>query len=196
MTVRTVGVVLAGGASRRMGGSPKAAMTLGRETLLERAAARLGGQVDVLVVNSNDDLTLDGVPTVRDPFEDRRGPLAGVLAAVMWARENHPTALHVASVPVDVPHFPLDLVERLQDIIPNDGCAIARAGGHPQPVFGLWPVAMEEALRSFLLTSGTLKIMEFVDSQDAGVQDFDDVTQFENVNTPDDLDAARERLGD
>ena len=88
MTVRTVGVVLAGGASRRMGGSPKAAMTLGRQTLLERAAERLRPQVDVLIVNSNDDLTLDGLETVRDPFEERRGPLAGILAATVWAERN------------------------------------------------------------------------------------------------------------
>ena len=194
MSVRVVGVVLAGGASRRMGGSPKAAMTLGRETLLERAAGRLRGQVDALVVNSNDDLALDGAPTVRDPFEDRRGPLAGVLAAMMWAEENHPTALHVASAPVDVPHLPLDLVERLQGVIPNDGCAIARAGGHPQPVFGLWPVAMKEALRGFLLTSETLKIMDFVRGQQTGVHDFGEVGPFENVNTPNDLEAARSRL--
>lgn len=196
MTVRTVGVVLAGGASRRMGGSPKAAMTLGRQTLLERAAERLRGQVDALVINSNDDLSLDDAPTVPDPFEERRGPLAGILAAIMWAEEHHPTALHVASVPVDVPHFPLDLVERLADIAPEDGCAIARAGGDPQPVFGLWPVQMREALQSFLLTSETLKIMEFVDGQDAGVADFGDVGPFENVNTPDDLEAARARLAE
>ena len=196
MTVRTVGVVLAGGASRRMGGSPKAAMVLGRETLLERAAARLGPQVDALVVNANDDLALDGVPVVRDPFEERRGPLAGILAAIQWAEANHPTALHVASVPVDVPHFPLDLVEKLQGVIPNDGCAIAVAGGHPQPVFGLWPVAMREALRGFLLTSETLKIMEFVEGQDCTRHNFGDVGPFENVNTPGDLEAARAALGE
>ena len=195
MTIRTVGVVLAGGASRRMGGSPKAAMTLGRETLLERAAARLRPQVDAMVINSNDDLALEGVQTVRDPFEDRKGPLAGVLAAMMWAGANHPTALHVASVPVDVPHFPLDLVERLRGVAPEDGCAIAVAGGHPQPVFGLWPVEMEEALRSFLLTSETLKIMHFVREQQTGRYDFGDVGPFENVNTPDDLEAVRARLG-
>ena len=196
MTVRVVGVVLAGGASRRMGGSPKASMTLGRQTLLERAAERLRPQVDVLIVNSNDGLALDGVETVRDPFEERKGPLAGILAAMLWAEENAPTALHVASVPVDVPHFPHDLVERLHDIAPEDGCAIARAGGHPQPVFGLWPVQMREALQSFLLTSETLKIMEFVDSQDTGVAEFGDVRPFENVNTPEELEAARARLAE
>ena len=194
MSVRVIGVVLAGGASRRMGGSPKAAMVLGRETLLERAAARLRPQVDALVVNSNDGLALDGVETVRDPFADRRGPLAGVLAAMMWAEEHQPTALHVASAPVDVPDFPLDLVERLQGVIPNDGCAIARAGGHPQPVFGLWPVAMKGALQTFLLTSETLKIMDFVRGQETSQHDFGDAGPFENVNTPDDLAAARGRL--
>ena len=194
MTVRTLGVVLAGGASRRMGGSPKAAMTLGRQTLLERAAERLRPQVDRMIVNSNDDLMLDGFPTVRDPFAERMGPLAGILAAMQWAERHEPTALHVASVPVDVPQFPLDLVARLHGAVPHDGCAIAVAGGYPQPVFGLWPVAMGDALRSFLLTSKTMKIMEFVRTQDAGKVDFGGVEPFENVNTPDDLEAARARL--
>ena len=195
MSVRTLGVVLAGGASRRMGGSPKAAMTLGRETLLERAVGRLTPQVDAIVVNANDDLAFKGVPTVRDPFPDRLGPLAGILAATMHAREVHPSATHVASAPVDVPSFPLDLVERLRAAAAPDGCAIAWAGGHPQPVFGLWPVAMEDALRAFITAGETLKIMAFVRTQQMAPVDFGDVAPFENVNTPDELDAARARLG-
>ncbi|RMH49252.1 MAG: hypothetical protein D6688_00755, partial [Alphaproteobacteria bacterium] len=49
----TLGVILAGGLGRRMGGRDKAFLRLGEETLLARVMRRLSPQVDALVVNAN-----------------------------------------------------------------------------------------------------------------------------------------------
>ena len=83
-----VGVVLAGGASRRMGGEAKATIRLGGETMLTRAIGRLDPQVATLVINANDEFGSSDRPLARDPFDDRRGPLAGVLAGMDWAAEG------------------------------------------------------------------------------------------------------------
>ena len=193
---RLIGVVLAGGASRRMGGEPKALMNVGDETMLARAIARLTPQVGRVLVNAPDEPSyrVEDTVIVSDPFPDRKGPLAGVLAAMSWAEANDPEALGILSVAVDTPFFPADLAKRLMEGWEPAGIAIARTGGQPQPTFGLWPIEALERLRSFLLTSETLKIMDFVEDNGVSFVDFDDEAAFENINTPDQLDALRARL--
>ena len=51
----TVGLVLAGGLARRMGGGDKALIRIGNATILERALARLAPQCATLLLNANGD---------------------------------------------------------------------------------------------------------------------------------------------
>ena len=53
--MKVVGLLLAGGQSRRMGGGDKALHLLGGIPLLERVIERLRPQVDALVLNANGD---------------------------------------------------------------------------------------------------------------------------------------------
>ena len=83
-----LGVILAGGKSTRMGGSDKALLTLGGQTLLARAAARLGPQVSGMAVSANGDPARYadvGLPVLADSVPGFPGPLAGVLAGLDWA---------------------------------------------------------------------------------------------------------------
>jgi molybdopterin-guanine dinucleotide biosynthesis protein A len=83
-----VGVILAGGLSRRMGGGDKALLPLAGATMLERVLARLAPQVDSVVINANgnaDRFDAFGLPVVADPVPGFPGPLAGVLAGMRWA---------------------------------------------------------------------------------------------------------------
>ena len=50
-----IGVVLAGGLSRRMGGGDKGLLDIGGETMLGRVVGRLRPQVDRLILNANGD---------------------------------------------------------------------------------------------------------------------------------------------
>ena len=193
---RIVGVVLAGGASRRMGGRPKALMELEGATLLARSVVRLRPQVDAVLVNANDPDPIyreaaDGLAA--DAFEDRRGPLAGVLAAMEWARTNRPDALAVASVAVDTPDFPTDLVARLAEGRSATAIALATVDDRPQPTFGVWPVELADDLRRFLLESDTYKVLAFTARHETAMVAFSDVEAFANINTPDDLDERRGR---
>ena len=92
-----LGVILAGGQARRMGGGDKGLLTLGRGTILGRVIDRLEPQVAGLALNANGDATrfaAFGLPVLADSIEGFAGPLAGVLAGLDWAAANRaPTTL-------------------------------------------------------------------------------------------------------
>ena len=94
-----VGLLLAGGQSRRMGGGDKALRLLGGRSLLERVIERLRPQVAALVLNANGDPTrfeAFGLPVAADSISDFAGPLAGILAGLDWAAEHRPDCPVVA----------------------------------------------------------------------------------------------------
>ena len=192
MTV--TGVILAGGLARRMGGRDKAFLSLGGGTLLDRALARLGPQVDALAINSNGDPAAfadHDAPLVPDLDDSRAGPLAGVLAGLTHAEGAG--ASHVVTVAVDTPFFPSDLVERLRAAAQGGGVPLACAatGERTHPVFGLWPVALRADLAQ-ALADGERKVDRWTARHGCAVArwDADPFDPFFNVNTPDDLARA------
>src|SRR5439155_19955733 len=91
--VNIVGLLLAGGQSRRMGGGDKALRLIGGRTLLERVIERLRPQVETLVLNANGDparFAKFDLPVVPDSVPDFAGPLAGVLAGLDWTDVHRP----------------------------------------------------------------------------------------------------------
>ena len=199
--MRTVGVVLAGGQSRRMGGGDKALRLLGGVSLLERVVARLRPQVEALVLNANGDPSRFagfGLPVVADGVADFAGPLAGVLAGLDWAAAHHPGSDFVASVATDAPFFPTDLVARLQQGLDEAGAdlACAASGGRAHPVFGLWPVRLREELRRAVADDGVRKVDVWTGRYKLATVSFPDhpVDPFFNANRPEDLAAAEALL--
>ena len=100
---RILGVVLAGGLARRMGGGDKGLLPLGGTTVMGEAIARLAPQVDALAINANGDpARFGGVhPVIPDTEPDRPGPLAGVLAGMDWAAGEG--ASHIVTAAADTP---------------------------------------------------------------------------------------------
>src|SRR5437016_3994633 len=112
----TLGVVLAGGLARRMGGGDKARLRIGGRTILERVLVRLKPQCAALILNANGDPARfedTGLEIVPDSVPDFAGPLAGILAGLDWAATHAPAVADVVSVPGDCPFLPNDLVARL-----------------------------------------------------------------------------------
>lgn len=142
----TVGVVLAGGSSSRMG-RPKAALPFEGRTFLDRVATALGAATGrVLVVGDRDTGPWESIP---DTGERHRGPLAGLVSALAHTGEDilavavdHPlvdasTLRHLATLGTDAPVIPVD-----QDI-PQITCA-----WYPQST--LTPFAEELARGGFV----------------------------------------------
>jgi molybdenum cofactor guanylyltransferase len=203
---QTVGCVLAGGLSRRMGGGDKALKELGGKPMLAHVIERLRPQVSRMVLNANGDparFTQFGLPVTPDPIEGFAGPLAGVLAGLRWAEKHAPDARWVASAAADTPFFPKDLVQRLaQEADTSEPTiALAASGGHRHPVFGLWPVALADDLENFLRTVETRKVLAWV-SRHANVEvpfvqykhNGAELDPFFNANTPDDMQRAAEHF--
>lgn len=193
-----VGVLLAGGQSRRMGGGDKCLLELAGKPLLTHVIERLKPQTSTLVLNANGDLerfSEFNLPTVADPVEGFAGPLAGVLAGFTWAREHAPDARWIVTAATDTPFFPQELVLRLLDATKGQYPAIALASSNERmhPVFGLWPVALADDLRE-ALESGTRKVLDWTAKHTTVTAVFPEVhiggvtiDPFFNANRPDDM---------
>jgi molybdenum cofactor guanylyltransferase len=196
---RTLGLVLAGGLARRMGGGDKALLRIGDGTILERTLARFAPQCAHVIINANGAparFAFTGLTVVADDVEGFAGPLAGIVAGLDWAAKNTPEIAWVASVPGDCPFLPTDLVVRLHAAreAADTPLACARSGEWRHPVVGLWPVALRHDLRHALVDEDLRKIEIWTARHGIAIADWPDrpVDPFFNVNTPDDLaEAAR-----
>jgi molybdenum cofactor guanylyltransferase len=195
--VKVVGLLLAGGQSRRMGGGDKALRTLGGMTLLERVMERLQPQVDGLVLNANGDparFARFALPVVPDSIPGFAGPLAGVLAGLDWAASERPDCRYVVSVATDAPFLPADLVARLAEGLAAAGAdlACAASGGRAHPVFGLWPVRLRDDLRRAVVDEEVRKVDLWTARHRLVTVPFPDtpVDPFFNANRPEDFAAA------
>jgi molybdopterin-guanine dinucleotide biosynthesis protein A len=202
MTIETrpLGLVLAGGLARRMGGGDKARIAIGGASILDRVLARLEPQCSQVILNANDDparFADTALPVVPDSVPGFVGPLAGILAGLDWAAAHAPEVADVASVPGDCPFLPADLIARLDAGRRAQGrpLACARSGEWRHPVVALWPVALRDDLRHALTVDGLRKIEAWTARHGVAVVDWPltPVDPFFNVNTPADV-AEAERV--
>ncbi len=140
----TIGVILAGGRSTRMGFDKAFAHLHGR-ALIEHAIACLAPQVTRLVINSNRDharFARYGLPVFADAAPGVCGPLAGIYTALTrWPNDA------IVTVAVDLPFLPTDLVQRL--CARNRICRYASADGRHALAIG-WAPHSASALADYL----------------------------------------------
>jgi molybdenum cofactor guanylyltransferase len=197
-----VGVLLAGGLARRMGGGDKPMRQIGGRTILERVIARLKPQCDELILNANGDparFAAFGLPVVADSVENFPGPLAGILAALDWTAANRPGVSLVLSAAADCPFLPRDLVARLTEALVNENAqlAVAASGGQSHPVIGLWSVSLRDELRHALVQEDIRRIDRWTARYKLATVTWptQPLDPFFNANTMDDI-AAAERLAE
>ena len=195
--MKVVGLLLAGGQSRRMGGGDKTLRLLGGIPLIDRVIERLRPQVDALVLNANGDparFARLALPVAADSVPGFAGPLAGVLAGLDWAFSHRSDCPYVVSVATDAPFLPIDLVARLAQGLDEGSAdlACAASGGRPHPVFGLWPVRLRDDLRRALVDQAIRKVDLWTVRHRLATVPFADypVDPFFNANRPEDLETA------
>lgn len=186
-----LGVILAGGQARRMEGRDKALIEIAGKPLLAHVAGRFAPQVGTLVLSANGDperFDSFALPVVGDVLEGHMGPLVGILSAMEWASAHCPEVQWIASVAVDTPLLPRDLVARLSEGAEGCGAAIAASNGRVHPVCGLFNIALATDLRIYL-EGGGRKAGGWTDTVGARSIEFDTVRfdPFFNVNEPGDL---------
>jgi molybdopterin-guanine dinucleotide biosynthesis protein A len=197
----SVGILLAGGKSSRMGGGDKCLLPLAGRPILAHVIERLKPQVAELIINANGDparFSAFGLPVVEDRLGGYAGPLAGIHAGLEWVRTNRPGCRFAITAASDTPFLPADLVDRLCSAsgegAPN--LAVARSADGMHPVFGLWPVTLAPDLEVSLL-AGHRKVSEWVRLHQAREVMFPPleigsrtIDPFFNINRADDLAAA------
>jgi molybdopterin-guanine dinucleotide biosynthesis protein A len=198
----TAAVILAGGRGRRMGGALKALLPLGGAPLLTHLLRRLRPQTFSIAISANDAAVAqaaEGLPLLADAHGDRRGPLAGILAGLAWASREQPGVRWLASLPVDCPFTPPDLLGRLRAVAEQDGVArvvVATSAGHAHPTAALWDLSLHDALAQVVEEGTTLSVRRFYESLPHQLCDFSvgAIDPFFNINTPDDLAWAENAL--
>ncbi|MDK4703675.1 MULTISPECIES: molybdenum cofactor guanylyltransferase MobA [unclassified Rhizobium] len=192
-------VLLAGGRSSRMGAN-KAFALLAGESLLVRIASKIGQrQRKPIALNADADWPdAIGMRLIPDRIPGKIGPLAGVLTALQDALLRYPEVSHIATIPIDSPFFPSDLVQRLADVLHGpDEIAIAASLGQDHPVFGLWPVSAAADLEQWIASDEKRRVRDFLARHKVWRVKFPTVETaigpldpFFNINTPADLAEA------
>ena len=131
----TVGVVLAGGASRRMG-RDKAALAVDGETLAARAARRLLGVCPRVAIADGGRGLVPGLPAL--PDAPAAGPAAGILGAAR-AWPGHPLLV----LACDLPRVPEALLRELVRRLPVAARGEAGAEADPDWVVPRWERGLE-----------------------------------------------------
>ena len=197
-----LGVLLAGGLSRRMGGGDKGLLDLAGKPMIAHALDRIRPQVSEVVLNANGDpqrFAKFGVPVVADVTDGAQGPLAGVLAGLLWARAHRPDIQHIVTASSDAPFLPRSLVATLKSHMQTHAkpIALAASGGHNHPVIGVWPVNLADDLQN-QLKAGVRKVVQWTAQHGFVTVDFPffdhagrSIDPFFNANTPEELDEAR-----
>jgi molybdopterin-guanine dinucleotide biosynthesis protein A len=190
-----LGVVLAGGASRRMG-TPKAALPVGTGRLIERPLATLAAAGLEAVVIAKRDSPLPSLAVARwDEPATPRHPLCGIVAALERARRP------IVVLACDLPLVPPALVKRLARPLAADGPApavVPAPGGDLEPLVARYEPGATAALAAALAEGRPLRAAVAGLSPetlgDAELRGYGDPRRmFANVNTRADL-AALESL--
>ncbi|TBW41059.1 molybdenum cofactor guanylyltransferase [Siculibacillus lacustris] len=195
-------MILAGGLARRMGGGDKALRPLAGRPLLAHVADRLAPQVRALALSANSDparFAAFGLPVLADPVAGALGPLAGLAAGWIWAAGLAPPAALVATVAVDTPFLPEDLVARLAQALaaaPEAEVAVAASAGRVHPVAALHRIGDVAALVAGLSDGSLRRVMSWIDGRRPVIVDFPALPcdPFENLNTEADLARAEARI--
>jgi molybdenum cofactor guanylyltransferase len=191
---QTTGLILAGGRGARMGGVDKGLQVFAGRPLVAHAIERLGPQVATLAISANrnlDEYARFGVPVRPDDDATFAGPLAGLATALVRLQTDW-----LATVPVDGPAFPLDLVARLGAAVESAGehygsavaCTIEERRMRRHGVFALVHRSLAGPLADYL-ASGERRVESWLFAQATVDVVFDDAAWFINVNTSEELRA-------
>jgi molybdopterin-guanine dinucleotide biosynthesis protein A len=188
--VLSVGLILAGGEGRRMGGD-KPFREIGGRSLMAMAIETAQRQCDRVMISSNqtsDVFSKFGVPVVADAPQPGQGPLGGILGG-LGALPDHVDWL--VTFPVDCPVLPAELAAKLISAASDVGtkAAFARHGERDHYLSSAWHRDAIAVIADFLdrdqrRVRGPLMAMNAVA---VSFEDADQPDLFANANTPEDL---------
>lgn len=178
------GIILAGGAARRMGGQDKGLLLFQQQPLFIHVARKLAPQVTTLQISANRHLDIyqqSGYRCISDSLEGFQGPLAGMLSALMVVETEW-----VVFSACDSPCLPSDFVSKLWQQKREASVCWIRTAERDHPVFCLMHRRLCEPLAKYL-TTGERRVMTFLRQYGHAVAVDYPEQAFLNINTPQEL---------
>lgn len=197
--------IIAGGTATRMGGTAKAFLDLGGEAILDRQLAVLRPRFAELIVSvgsepldprSSAAFSSRGLAVVQDEFPSC-GPLAGLHAAMETCRTPW-----LFAVACDMPFLDGDLIERMAEgtaWAADIDVIVPIRRGRPEPLHALYRRSIAQEARR-CLEEGRRAMVDLISGVRSHLlreKDLPGLSQsytWQNLNTPDDLEAAAQAL--
>jgi molybdopterin-guanine dinucleotide biosynthesis protein A len=179
-------LVLAGGASRRMG-RPKAWLEVGDTTLVRWVAARLAPAFSEVMVAFAEPEQIEELVPHRVVFDRKAsaGPLAGLEAGLTAARNEV-----LFAVACDMPYVTQAVAQIAIAAVQGCDAAIPRIDGRPEPVCAAYRRSALPAITS-ALNDGRYRAADLIDHLDVTWLEGLDAELFRSLNTPEDYEHFR-----
>ena len=194
-----LGVVLAGGRSKRFG-NDKTIAKLGNKTLLDHTIEKIEKNFhEILIVSNNEKLDFNkkNIFSTKDLIEGYLGPLVGVLTAMVWIEKNKKNYNWIATFPCDTPFFDENLINKIKNFPKKSEKKLffLKSGSRRHNIFGLWSLDLKEALYKDI-TNGHRKVEEWADKIGPEIIEINDEKDYNflNINTKEDLEEAKNKI--
>ena len=194
-----IGIILSGGKSSRFG-EDKSNIRLGDKTLLDHTIDKIEKEFnEVLIISNNKNYNFKNkkIYTIKDCIEGQLGPLAGILTAMKWVKENKKNYRWIASFPCDTPFFDTKLISKLKLKTKETSKKLIFLNSDKKRhnIFGLWSMDLIETLEKDIKNSFR-KVEIWADkvgyeSININKEEFD---KFLNINTKEDFEKAKENI--
>ena len=187
---KLVGVILAGGEGRRLGGLDKGLQLYQSVALIDHVINRIAPQVDDLLICANRNLEQYqsfGHRVIQDQSTNFQGPMAGISTALSYLQQSDYENAMIVSC--DTPKLPSDLVEKLS-CAKHHGVAVAHDGTRRQ---NLHCLIHRRAWGSLInaYQNGERAMHHWLNKAVAAEVDFSNQAAcFMNINTPEHLELS------
>ncbi len=182
-------VILAGGQSKRMQVQNKATVLLEGKPLITHVIDRMKTQAKHTVINTHrnqKDFEIFQLPLIDDILDIQEGPLLGILTSLQAIKTDW-----IQFVPCDTPNLPNDLIAILMEEVEAKKTLVAV----PETSDGLQSTCLlchSSTLNNLQIffNQGGRKIEDWIRQLAFSIVQFNDESQFLNVNTQEELKKA------
>ena len=193
-----LGTVLAGGKSQRFG-EDKSQVKLEGKLLIDYILSEISSEFREILIVSNNKINFKNSEKISiiEDFKKGLGPLAGVLSAMKWVKENNKDYKWISTFPSDTPFFKKEILRKFYNEIEIEKSRLffIKSNKTRHNIFGLWSIDLLDKLEEDL-NKGDRKVELWANSVGVKVidMDFKNIDPFFNINTKQDLEKAKEKL--
>ncbi|MDC0600990.1 molybdenum cofactor guanylyltransferase [Candidatus Pelagibacter sp.] len=196
---KILGTVLAGGKSVRLG-MDKSQVKLADKLLIDYILSEIIEEFKeiLIVANNSIDFQKSNKISVIEDFKKDLGPLGGVFTAMKWIKDNNKDYQWVSTFPTDSPFFKNKILKDFfNEIHPEESkLFFIKSNNTRHNIFGLWSLELMNKLEEDL-NKGERKVEVWANSVGVKVinMDFGKDDPFFNINTKEDLEKAKAKIG-